>query len=327
MTDYRIVRKPPILKWQLTISRSTVEPSRANTLWTTNLVLCYNRSEAMNELKDIRPSPLAGHWYPANPNRLAKSVDSYIEKAQIPEISGEIAGLISPHAGHRYSGPVAGYAFKALQGKEFDLVVILSPLHQFHSGAILTTGHDAYQTPLGPVPVDRDSLDWLDTALRNRAGTGLTQIRNDSEHAVEILLPFFQRTFPDGFQLLPLMIRDQDPSLMHSLGLILAEMLSSRKVLLTASSDLSHFHTAEEAKQLDQTIINRIQDLDPEGLYQAQQKGTGSACGLGPLAAVLWASTEGSTVTPRILNYAHSGEITGDNARVVGYASAVLINQ
>ena len=281
----------------------------------------------MNKLNDIRPSPLAGRWYPANSDRLAKSVDSYIEKAQIPEISGEIVALISPHAGHLYSGPVAGYAFKTLQGKQVDLVVILSPLHQFHPGAILTTGHDAYQTPLGPVPVDRDSLEWVGTALHNRTGTGLTQIRNDSEHAIEILLPFFQRTFPDGFQLLPLMIRDQDPSLMRSLGAILDELCTSRKALLTASSDLSHFHSAEEARQLDQTILNHIQALDPEGLYQAQQKGTGSACGLGPLAAVLWASMEESTVTPQILNYAHSGEITGDNASVVGYASAVLVRE
>lgn len=281
----------------------------------------------MNELNDIRPSPLAGRWYPGNSNRLAASVDSYIEKAQIPEILGEIAALISPHAGHLYSGPVAGYAFRALQGRQVDLVVILSPLHQFHLGAILTTGHDAYQTPLGLVPIDHDSLEWVDSALHDRTGTGLTRIRNDSEHAIEILLPFFQRTFPDGFQLLPLMIRDQDPALMRSLGSILAEMLPSRKALLVASSDLSHFHPAEEARRLDQTILNHIQALDPEGLYLAQQKGTGSACGLGPLAAVLWAASEGSTITPHILNYAHSGDITGDNASVVGYASAVLVRE
>jgi AmmeMemoRadiSam system protein B len=279
----------------------------------------------MEKFNDIRPSPLAGRWYPANPNQLADSVDDYIMKAQIPEIAGEIAALISPHAGHLYSGPVAGYAFKALQGAQIDLVVILSPFHQFHAGAILTSGHDAYQTPLGIVPVNLESRHWVDTKLQELVGTGLTQIRNDSEHAVEILLPFFQRTLPDGFQLLPLMIRDQDPSLMRSLGLVLADLQVSRNALLVASTDLSHFHPAGEANNLDQTIIDQIKALDPEGLYQAQQRGTGSACGLGPLAAVLWASTEESSVTPQILNYAHSGDITGDNTSVVGYASAVLI--
>ena len=279
----------------------------------------------MNQYNDIRPSALAGRWYPANPTQLATSVDGYIAEAQIPTISGEISAVISPHAGHLYSGPVAGYAFKALQGRQVDLVVILSPFHQFHAGSILTSGHDAYQTPLGTVPVDQDSLTWLDTALKDRVDTGLTKIRNDSEHAVEILLPFFQRIFPDGFQLLPLMIRDQNPALMRCLGSALAEYQVSHNALLTASTDLSHFNPAEEAKVLDQTILDQLLALDPEGLYQAQQSGAGSACGLGPLAAVLWASTEERTVTPQILNYAHSGNITGDNTSVVGYASAILI--
>lgn len=279
----------------------------------------------MNQHKDIRPSPLAGRWYPAHPKQLAASVDGYIAKAQIPSISGEISAVISPHAGHLYSGPVAGYAFKALQGRQVDLVVILSPFHQFHAGAILTSGHDAYQTPLGTVPIDQGSLKWVDTTLQDRIGTGLTKIRNDSEHAVEILLPFFQRIFPDGFQLLPLMIRDQDPAIMRTLGSVLAELQVSQNTLLTASTDLSHFNPAEDAKALDQTILDQIQALDPEGLYQAQHSGTGSACGLGPLAAVLWASTKDNTIKPQILNYAHSGDITGDNTSVVGYASAVLI--
>lgn len=279
----------------------------------------------MNQYNDIRPSPLAGRWYPANPRRLAESVDGYIRKAQVPDISGKVAALVSPHAGHVYSGPVAGYAFKTIQDKPVSLVVILSPFHQFHPGAVLTTGHDAYQTPLGTVPVDRVSLAGVDEALRAQAGLGLTQVRNDGEHAVEILLPFFQRSLPEGFQILPLMIRDQDPALMQALGTVLADLVKDQGALLAASTDLSHFHPAGEARQLDQTVIDCIQALDPEGLYQAQHQGTGSACGLGPLAAVIWAAGLGGLVTPLILNYAHSGEITGDHASVVGYASAVLI--
>lgn len=287
--------------------------------------LCYNRSETMNSLRDIRPSPLAGRWYPANAIHLANSIDGYINQAQIPEISGKISAVISPHAGHLYSGPVAGYAFKALQGHQVDLVVILSPFHQPHPDPILTSGHDAYQTPLGEIPVDQKSLEWVEASLQERSSTRITKIRNDGEHAVEILLPFFQRVYPDGFLLLPLMISDQNPSLMKTLGTILAELMESRNALLVASTDLSHFHPAQKARVLDQTIINHIKGLDPEGLYRAQQKGTGSACGLGPLAAMIWAATQQKDVTPRILNYSHSGEITGDNASVVGYTSGVMI--
>ncbi len=278
----------------------------------------------MNQITDIRPSPLAGRWYPAHPKKLAESVDGYIQAAQIPEIKGEILALISPHAGHLYSGPVAGYAFKSIARLHPELVVILSPFHQYHPGAILTSGHQAYQTPLGKVPVDRGSIEFVNQLLREKSGVELSEVRNDSEHAVEIILPFLQRALQSEFTILPLMLRQQDPDLMQSLGEVLAELMFSRKGLLVASTDLSHFQTAEKANQLDQTIIQGIQSLDPESLYQAQQENKGSACGLGALAAVIWAVKTGGSATAHILNYAHSGDITGDNTSVVGYTSAVL---
>lgn len=311
---------PPV-ELKNSISQGTSEPVPTKTQ---SFYLCYNRYEDMNQISDIRPSPLAGRWYPANSKELAESVDGYITQAQVPAISGKIVALISPHAGHLYSGPVAGYAFKAIQNRQADLVIILSPFHQIHSGSILTSGHDAYQTPLGEVPLALDSLEWVDTSLRDRAGTGLTQIRNDSEHAVEILLPFFQRTLSDGFEILPLMIRDQDPSLMRALGATLAELMVTRDALLAASTDLSHFHPAVKARELDQNIIRGIQSLDPKKLYQSQKEDTGSACGLGALAAMIWAVSSGSDTKAHILNYAHSGNITGDNNSVVGYTSVVI---
>ena len=281
----------------------------------------------MNTITDIRPSPLAGRWYPAQPKKLAESVDGFIQEAQIPKIKGKILALVSPHAGHIYSGPVAGYAFNAVAGLDPDLIVILSPYHQFHPGAILTSGHQAYQTPLGEVPLDRESMDFVNRSLQEKTGVGLSEVRNDSEHAVEIILPFLQRALQNEFTLLPLMLRQQEPSLMRSLGEILAELILSRDALLVASTDLSHFQTAEKANQLDQTIIDGIQSLDPDYLYQAQKENTGSACGLGALAAVIWAVKSGGEAAAHILNYAHSGNITGDNTSVVGYTSAVLTRE
>jgi len=278
----------------------------------------------MSKILDIRPSPLAGRWYPADPKKLAESIDSYIQAAQIPEIKGEILALISPHAGHQYSGPVAGYAFKTIAGLKPELVVILSPYHQYHPGAFLTSGHQAYQTPLGEVPLDQEDLEFVNRSLQDKIGSELTEVRNDTEHAVEIILPFLQRALQSEFSILPIMIRQQDLGLMQALGEILAELMLSRNVLLVASTDLSHFQTAGKAKQLDQTIIQGIQSMDPESLYQAQQENKGSACGLGALAAVIWAVKTGGSATAQILNYAHSGDITGDNTSVVGYTSAVL---
>ncbi len=276
---------------------------------------------------DFRPSPLAGRWYPAHPKKLAESVDSFIQAASIPEIQGEILALVSPHAGHLYSGPVAGYAFKSIAELEPELIVILSPYHQYHPGAILTSGHQAYQTPLGEVPIDRESLEFVKKSLQEKAGLELSEIRNDSEHAVEIILPFIQRTIKNKVKMLPLMLRQQEPELMRILGGILSELIQSRKALLIASTDLSHFHTARKAQEMDQTIIQGIEALDPEILYQSQTEETGSACGLGALAAVIWAVKSGGGSAAHILNYAHSGDITGDNSSVVGYTSAVLTRE
>ena len=273
---------------------------------------------------DIRPSPLTGRWYPALPKELAESVDSYIQSAQIPEIKGDILALITPHAGHIYSGPVAGYAFKSIMGLQPDLVVIISPFHQAHPGAILTSGHQAYQTPLGEVPIDLLSMDFVNSCLKEKTGLELSTIRNDSEHAVEIVLPFLQRALLSEFTMLPLMLRQQEPSLMGSLGEILAELILSRNTLLVASTDLSHFQTAKKAGQLDQSIIDGIQSLDPDYLYQAQKENTGSACGLGALAAVIWAVKSGGEAMAHLLNYAHSGNITKDNNSVVGYTSLII---
>ncbi len=278
----------------------------------------------MSKITDIRPSALAGRWYPANPEKLKESVDSYIQEAKLPEIPGEIIALISPHAGHIYSGPVAGYCFAALKNLNPDLVVILSPFHQYHPDAILTTTHQAYQTPLGIVPVDQQSLDIVTEALMDKTGVQVKRVKKDSEHAVEILLPFFQRSLSGDFHLLPLMIRQQEPKLMQTLGEILAETLKGKKALLVASTDLSHFHPADKAKELDQTIINSIIALDPDGLYRAQVQGSGSACGLGALAAVIWASKAKSPIKAHQLRYAHSGDITGDQSSVVGYTAAVI---
>ncbi len=281
----------------------------------------------MREFTDIRPSPLAGRWYPANPSELAKSVDGYIEDAALTGISGKILALVSPHAGHIYSGPVAGYAFKTIRGQQPDLVVILSPYHQFHQESILTSGHQAYQTPLGEIPVDQESQADLSQAMHAAAGVQLTKVRNDGEHSVEILLPFLQRSLLNDFSLLPLMLRHQDPELMRALGKCLADLIQKRNALLIASTDLSHFHPADKANQLDQTIIQGIQTMDPEALYQAEITGDGSACGLGAIAAVIWAVQSVGNAQAQILNYAHSGDITGDRSSVVGYTSAVLTSE
>src|SRR6266542_5854641 len=143
---------------------------------------------------DVRPSPIAGKWYEGDPKMLARIVDGYLDEAQLPELDGEVIAVVAPHAGHTYSGAVAGYAFAALRGRTPDLVAVVAPMHHPYSEHVLTTAHEAYSTPLGNVPVDKDALHELDAILNSEVGFGLSPVQNDPEHSLEIELPFLQRT-------------------------------------------------------------------------------------------------------------------------------------
>lgn len=281
----------------------------------------------MDSITDIRPSPLAGRWYPADPQVLAERIDQYLAAADTPPLPGEIIGLVTPHAGHRFSGPVAGHAFATLKGSQPEVVVILSPMHQPYAAPILTTKHQAYHTPLGDIPVDEQGIALLKESLQGKTGVEVVPIQRDTEHAVEIELPFLQRVLSPGYSLLPLMIRDQDQDLMRAVGDGLCELLTTTEGLLIASTDLSHFYPAEKARALDQTIIDHILALDPEGIYQAEEQGKGYACGKGGLAAVMWAAKCLGATSAHHLQYGHSGEITGDMTRVVGYEAAAFTKE
>jgi len=273
---------------------------------------------------DIRPSPISGQWYPGTPNSLADSVDEYLAQGRSAPLPGKIIAVIAPHAGHIYSGPVAGHAFAPLLGQSFDLVAVISPMHYGYPYPFITTGHDAYATPLGKIPVDRESQKKLDAALHQRTGDKLQDVRNDPEHSLEIELPFLQRTLAGPFKLLPVMVREIDPYPIQSLGMALAETLHDQKALLVASSDLSHFYTQSQANTYDQEMLRRISAFDPLAVLQAEEEGKAFACGRGAIAAVMWAARELGAAHAITLHHATSGDVTGDYTRVVGYGAAVL---
>ena len=278
----------------------------------------------MNAVHDLRPSPIAGQWYPADPGRLASSVDSYLNTAGLPELDGELVGIMTPHAGHRYSGPVAGYAFAALQHLQPELVAVLSPMHYATSYPLLTTAHQAYTTPLGPIPVDDQAVSELHDCLQHKLGFGLTAIKHDPEHSLEIELPFLQRALQHEFHLLPVMVREVSLRVTRALGECLARVTQGRKAVLVASTDLSHFYPQQVAETLDAEVLRRVEALDPEGVLQVEEEGKGFACGRGALAAVIWAVRELGANQARVLRYATSGNVTGDFSEVVGYAAAVF---
>ncbi len=279
----------------------------------------------MSAIPSVRPSAIAGTWYEANPQALARAVDRYLDDAQLPNLPGQILALIAPHAGHIYSGPVAGYAFAAARGLSPELVAVVSPMHHFYTQPLLTTAHGAYLTPLGEIPVDLKALSDLDSRLRKQLGFGLTPVTNDPEHSLEIELPFLQRAVRSTFHLLPVMLRAQTPDVARQVGEALAETLRGRNALLVASTDLSHFYNQTMAKELDSAMLAQVAAFSPEGIFELEKNGKGEACGIGALAAVLWAARALGADTVQVLKHATSGDVTGDFQRVVGYGAAVVL--
>jgi AmmeMemoRadiSam system protein B len=280
---------------------------------------------SMEVRQTARPSPIAGRWYPQDREQLAAAVDRYVSAASLPELDGKVVAVMAPHAGHQYSGPVAGYAFQAVRAVSPHLVAIVAPMHHPYPYPLLTSLHRAYATPLGEVTINRPAVQALDEALDRRLGMRLTEIGHDPEHSLEIELPFLQRVLPDGFELLPVMLRDQSPALAQALGESLAEVLQGQEALLVASTDLSHFYSQREAMRLDQEMLNRVAAFDPEAVLQAEAEGQGFACGRGALAAVMWAARRLGADRAVILRHATSGDISGDRSQVVGYGAAVFL--
>lgn len=270
---------------------------------------------------DVRPSPIAGTWYEGNAKTLARTVDEYLNNAQLPALDGEVIGVIAPHAGHRYSGAVAGYAFAAIKNLKPDLVAVISPFHNFSNHHLLTTAHDAYGTPLGSIEVDKAALDELTSHL----DIPITPVFADKEHSLEIEVPFLQRALTGNFKLLPIMIRAQEVDVARKLGLALAKVLKDKNALLVASTDLSHFYDQNTAKKLDSEMLRRFESFDPESIFEAEHTGKAFACGHAAVAAVLWASRELGANKVQVLHHATSGDVTGDMSSVVGYGAGVVM--
>jgi MEMO1 family protein len=268
-------------------------------------------------VRNIRKSAIAGTWYPGTARELSTAVDRFLAGAKPVALDGRLLGVIVPHAGYVYSGQVAAHAYRQLQGLSFDVVAVVSPMHRMYVGPYVVNDANWYETPLGLVEVDRTSIDALATHVP------ISRVEWDDEHSLEIQLPFLQRILP-SFKLVPVMQGDQSLPACERLAESLATVLRGKNALLVASTDLSHFHAYEAAVVLDRVVQGYIEKYDPEGLAQALQAGDAEACGGGPVASVMLAARALGADRAQILQYANSGDVTGDLERVVGYLSAAI---
>lgn len=275
----------------------------------------------------IRPSPIAGLWYSSDPKKLAFEIDNYIDNADNPEIPGEVKGILAPHAGYRYSGRTAGYAFQTVKGKAFDQVIILSPYHAYHTQSILSSAHQAYATPLGRIQVDKKFISDFRDRLFEQHNIQMVEVANDQEHSLEIEIPFLQRSLINDFSLIPLMIRSVDLVTVKKLSKVLVEMIAGNNVLLVVSTDLSHFYSQAIANEFDKNILESIAGYSIEEVFQTEQKGVGFACGLSAVLTGMAVTKGIGCDLVKILHHSTSGDETGDLESVVGYGAAVFMKE
>lgn len=267
-------------------------------------------------------------WYSSAADNLQADLQTYLSHPTPPP-SG-LLGLVAPHAGYVYSGHVAGAAFAGLTPSLVDTVILIGPDHHGAApGAVSTVQAEAWRTPLGDIPVNWELL------ARLQARFPITLLADDDEHSLEIELPFLQSTL-EKFSLVPLMMGDQSLETCLRLAEALIKILSPLsqgegagvKVLLVASSDLSHYFDDDTARQLDQTTLQFILNLDAAGLVKhveaGRRRGQPYACGAGPIAVVIQAAQGLGATRATLRKYATSGDISPHKERVVGYAAVAI---
>ncbi|MBM4466486.1 MAG: AmmeMemoRadiSam system protein B [Chloroflexi bacterium] len=283
---------------------------------------------------EVRKPAVTGQFYPDDAEQLSTMVDAFL--AQVEEVGAEgqarpePVAIIVPHAGYVFSGQVAAYAFKQIEGVDYEAIVVVGTNHTtpgFNRVAVYAEG--AFETPLGLVPVDTELAQALIAADER-----IVFDRNvhQHEHSIEVELPFLQKLYP-GQAIVPVIVGEPSPENCEALSEALAQILADKKALIVASSDLSHYPSYEEACRVDMATLEAVQTMDPQRLTEviSQYMSEGIpelytlCCGEGPIRVAMMAAKKLGANQATVLRYANSGDTPfGDWDRVVGYGAVMF---
>ncbi len=265
---------------------------------------------------------MAGSWYPGDARALAAAVEAHLEATGGPRVEGALVGLVSPHAGLMYSGPVAAYGYSLLRGRRDLTTVLVGPSHRAAFDGVAAVTRGAFETPFGRIPIDEDLADAIVAAGNEVVVPAESPHRY--EHSLEMQLPFLHHLV-EGLSMVPLLMGTQSRDEAMALGAALGTALRGRPALLVASSDLSHYETRSVARTLDARVVRAVEGFDPDGLMDLLERVPGHACGGGPIVAVMKAARALGAERAVVLRYGDSGDAgEHDTSRVVGYLSAAL---
>jgi hypothetical protein len=264
----------------------------------------------------------AGRWFPANASQLRQSVERYLDAAKSDMPKGEIVALVSPHAGYEYSGPVAAYSYAAVRGRSYKRVILLALCHGMNYApglrTISTVDLDAYETPLGSIPVDHECVKALlgGGALHSEPGAHMR------EHSDENQLPFLQVALKPGWKLVPILVGQVGEADLEAAAKALRPYVFG-DTLIVVSSDFTHLSNAVAAEQnkMDLGAAQLLVAKDYRGFRSYLRGDQGTICGQNPLALMLKLLDQ--DCTGHLLQHRLSGDLTGDWSYSVGYCSIV----
>jgi AmmeMemoRadiSam system protein B len=271
----------------------------------------------------LRRAAVAGSWYPGTAAAILREVDGYLAAAAVAPVTGRLVGLLAPHAGLRYSGPVAAFGYSLLRGRRELTAVLVGPSHRASFEGVALQARGAWQTPLGRAEIDEGLAAAVLSAGREAVfeDEGLHR----DEHSLEMQLPFLQRLVPAA-RIVPMIMGTQSRSEVEALAVALAKALRGRDAVLVASSDLSHYQPAPVANRLDAVVVDQVARFDDAALLDRLETHRNVACGGGPIVAVMRAARTLGADRSAVLRYADSGDAgEHDKSRVVGYLSAALL--
>jgi len=275
----------------------------------------------------VRHPSVAGSWYAGTSGALRKQIEECftheLGPSETPKVVEKgprsVVGLVCPHAGYMYSGPVAAHAYYELaaDGRP-DVVVILSPNHTGFGSALALMNEGVWRTPLGDVEIDTAVASQILDASRV---IDVDDKAHAHEHSIELQLPFLQYLYGAAFKFVPICFLMQDLESSRDIGLAVSKALSGKNALVIASTDMTHYESQRSAEKKDRMAIDAATRLDEERYYSLVESYNISTCGYGPAVAAITAAKKLGAKEGKLLCYRTSGDVTGDFSAVVGYAS------
>jgi AmmeMemoRadiSam system protein B len=277
-------------------------------------------------LKVRRPCQ-AGTFYAGTAESLKAQIEQCFLHAlgpgKIPKIVGSgprsLVGFVSPHAGYMYSGPVAAHGFYnlAIEGKP-AIIVIFGPNHTGQGSAIAAMNEGVWRTPLGDVRIDTATTDFI---VKESRIVDLDDTAHTFEHSIEVQLPFLQYLYGSNFRFVPIAFLMQDLESSREVGEATAKALMNKNAVIIASSDMTHYEPQKSVEKKDNLVIEAVEKMDENQLHAVIEDYDISACGYGPIVALITAAKALGARNAKLLRHATSGDVTGDFSAVVGYAS------